>query len=82
MICVGADIISIYAGIKQDTHTFRELSRLQNMTYLGCEVYWIVTLWQEPPAPRELPEAMRTKIYTLQKQVERDLEKIREWRRK
>jgi hypothetical protein len=52
------------------------------MTYLGCEVYWIVTLWQEPPAPRELPEAMRTKIYTLQKQVERDLEKIREWRRK
>jgi hypothetical protein len=82
MICAAKDIVSNYAGIGRDTHIFREMGYIQVLAYLACEAYWIVTLWQEAPAPRELPEAMRTKIYTLQKQVESDLEKIRKWRGK
>jgi hypothetical protein len=79
LVCVATDIVSSYAGMSRDTHTFNQLGHLQIMTYLACETYWIVTLWQEAPAPRELPEAMRTKIYTLQKQVEYDLMRIRTW---
>jgi len=39
-------------------------------------------LWKEAPALRELPEAVRKKLYTLQKQVEDDLKKMRKWRRR
>ena len=31
------------------------LSHLRMAVYLGCLVYWIVTLWQEAPSPRALP---------------------------
>jgi hypothetical protein len=80
LVCVATDIVSSYVGINRSTHTFNELAHLQVLTYLACEAYWIVMLWQEAPAPRELPEAMRMRIYTLQKQVEYDLIRIRAWR--
>lgn len=82
MISAAKDIVSNYVGISRDPHIFNELGHIQVLAYVGCEAYWIVTLWQKAPEPRELPEAMRTRIYTLQKQVERDLEKIRKWRGK
>jgi hypothetical protein len=51
------------------------------LVFLACEAYWIAMLWKKAPEPRELPEAMRAQIYTLQKQVERDLARIRAWRK-
>jgi hypothetical protein len=80
LICAAEDIATTYAGIGRDTHIFSELGRLQVLAYITCELYWIVTLWQEAPAPQELPEAVRKKLYTLQKQVEDDLTRIRKWR--
>jgi hypothetical protein len=80
ILCLAMDIVTTYVGISHNTRVFSELARLKNLTYLGCETYWIAMLWQEAPAPRELPEAMRLKIYTLQKQVEYDLMRIRAWR--
>jgi hypothetical protein len=82
LICAATDIASNYNGIDRDTPTFTELGRIQVLAYLACEVYWIVTLWQEAPAPRELPDAVRMKLYTLQRQVEDDLNRIRKWRGK
>ena len=78
LICVAKDIV--YLGLGADSRIFRELDHVRILAYLGCEAYWIVMLWQEAPAPRELPEAMRTRIYTLQRQLEYDLIKIRAWR--
>lgn len=82
VICVAKDIVSNYVGISRDTHAFNELDHIKTLTYLACETYWIVTLWPEAPAPRELPEAMRMMIYTLERQVEYDLMRIRAWLRK
>jgi hypothetical protein len=79
MVCVAIDIVSRYLG--NDDHAYKVLSHIRIGTYLACEGYWIVTLWQEAPAPRELPESMLTQIYALQRQVEYDLAKIRDWRR-
>jgi hypothetical protein len=70
-----------YFGVSHDTHIYTALARVSVLTYLMCEAYWIVMLWREAPAPRELPEAMRMQIYSLQKQVEYDLIRIRSWRR-
>jgi hypothetical protein len=61
-------------------HIYAEASRVNVAAYLVCEAYWIVMLWAEAPAPKELPEAMRIQIYTLQRQVENDLIRIRSWR--
>jgi hypothetical protein len=82
LICAAKDIASNYVGIGRDTHMFDELAHLQVLTYVACEIYWIIMLWKDAPAPRELPEATRQKLYTLQKQVEDELNRIRKWRRK
>ena len=81
IFCVAMDVVVNYVGLSQHAHLYAELSHLRILTYLACEVFWIVMLWQEAPAPRELPESMRIQIYSLQKQVEYDLIKIRAWRR-
>jgi len=82
IVCAAKDIVTNYVGLSRDARVFHELDHLRVLAYLGCEAYWIVMLWQEAPPPRELPEAMRKKLYTLQKQVEDELNTIREWRRK
>jgi len=81
LICVAKDIVSNYFGLTGDNHTFKELDHVRVLAYLACEAYWIAMLWQEAPAPRELPEVMRTKIYTLQRELEYDLSRVRAWRR-
>jgi hypothetical protein len=80
IVCVILDSIANFVGLGPGHHTFTELSRIRGAFYLVCEVYWIVMLWAEAPAPRELPEALRIQIYSLQRQVENDLIRIRSWR--
>jgi len=82
IVCVAADIVLNYVSLSQHLLLDGRLSRFRRLTYLGCEAYWIVMLWQEAPAPRELPESMRAQIYALHKRVEYDLIRIREWRNK
>lgn len=80
IVCVTTTTIVNYVGLKDHGLLYNQFSHLQNLTYIGCEMFWIVMLWQEAPAPRELPESMRMQIYSLQKRVEYDLIKIRTWR--
>lgn len=82
IVCVAKGIIVNYVGLSQHAQLYTGLSHLRIVTYLACEAYWIVMLWKEAPALRELPEAVRKKLYTLQKQVEDDLKKMRKWREK
>ena len=81
IVCVAKGIIVNYVGMNQHVQIYAEMSHIRILAYLGCEAYWIVMLWQEAPAPRELPEFMRVQIFTLQRQVECDLMRIRSWRR-
>jgi len=80
-VCVATFTALNYLSAAQRNRLSTPISHIQIMTFLGCEIYWAVMLWQEAPAPRELPESMRIQIYTLQKQVEYDLMRIRTWRR-
>ena len=79
IVCVVTDAISSYFG--NEPHIFAVLASIRNTASIICEGYWIVMLWQEAPAPRELPESMLAQIYALQQQVEYDLARIRNWRR-
>jgi hypothetical protein len=55
----------------------QQLTLLRLTTYLVCVTYWIVVLWRDAPAPKELPEEMRRQLFTLQTRVEYDLRKLR-----
>jgi hypothetical protein len=79
IFCLAKDIAVNYAGLSQHANLYEQLSHLRILIYLGCEAFWMVTLWREAPLPRELPPLMRMQIYTLHKQVESDLTRIREW---
>jgi len=81
VVCVLLYTADNYFGLAQGSRVYDALSLFRRSIYAGCLGYWIVTLWQEAPAPRELPEAMRMQIYTLQRRVEYDLIRIRSWRR-
>lgn len=81
LVCVATSVIANYLISNRRTNLFKQLSHFEILTYLTCEIYWIVTLWQEGPVPRELPESMRIQIYTLQKEVENDLIRVRAWRK-
>ena len=80
IVCVVTTTIVNYVGLSNHVHLYNQFAHLETLTYIGCEVFWIVMLWQEAPAPRELPESMRTQIYVLQKRLEYDLIKFRTWR--
>jgi hypothetical protein len=88
-ISQGLGVYSIIGVLTEAGHStfgtnsriFATLSHLRITTYLICIGYWIVMLWQEAPAPRQLPEDMRGQLFTLQRRVEFDLQRLRAWRR-
>ena len=65
----------------RNTFSFQAVEYVRNATYLLCESYWIVMLWQNAPAPQELPEEIRIQLFTLQRRVEYDLRKLRALKR-
>jgi hypothetical protein len=82
LICVVFEAATNYFGLGNGEQAYTLLSDAEKFAYLGCAGYWLVTLWQEAPAPRELPDAVLMQIYTLQRRVENDLLHIRSWRRR
>ncbi len=51
------------------------------IVYLFCLLYWIVTLWQEAPQPRELPQKLLADLRTLNARVAYDLYTLRNWKK-
>jgi hypothetical protein len=80
LVSVAKDIVLNYVSLQQHVRLDTALSHLIILTYLACEIFWVVTLWQDAPAPRELPESMREQIYSLQRLVDYDLTRVRSWR--
>lgn len=64
-------------GMVRSLALSHQLTILRECTYLTCLGYWIVTLWCNAPAPRELPEEMRQQLFTVQKRLAYDLRRLR-----
>ena len=65
-----------YGGQVQEALTYS-----RKLVYLACLGYWIVTLWQDAPQPRELPAAMRAHLRALETQLADNLVTLRGWRK-
>ena len=54
-----------------------DLTLIRLTAYLVCVVYWIVMLWQDAPAAKELPEEMRRQLFSIASSVEYNLRQLR-----
>jgi hypothetical protein len=81
LVRVATAVVANYLISNRLADLFKKLSDFEILTYLTCEIFWVVMLWRNAPVPRELPESMRIQIYTLQKEVENDLIRARAWRK-
>jgi hypothetical protein len=70
-----------YFGLGHGGDKYALIANAESFSTLVFVSFWIVMLWREAPAPRELPDAMLMQIYTLQRRVESDLGRIKSWRR-
>lgn len=68
-------------GTGYKAHIDDLLSDARMLLYLGCLLYWIVTLWQQAPEPRELPDTLRKHLRVLQTRLAYDLYTFRSWRK-
>jgi hypothetical protein len=68
-------------GMSRGSALSKDLTFIRMATYLVCVTYWIVMLWRDAPAPKELPEQMRSQLFALQRSVEYDLRKLRALKR-
>jgi hypothetical protein len=66
-----------YFGRSQVAQSSILLSHIRMAVYLGCVIYWIITLYPDERPARELTREMREKLFTLQARVAYDLEQLR-----
>jgi hypothetical protein len=64
-------------GVERTSKISVDLSLMRMASYLICVAYWIVMLWRDAPAPRELPVVVRSQLMALQRLVEYDVRKLR-----
>jgi hypothetical protein len=64
-------------GMTRTSTLSHNLTLSRELTYLSCLAYWIVMLWRQAPAPRELTEEMRKQLLILQTSLEYDLSRLR-----
>jgi len=70
-----------YFGLSQKTGVYHHLSQMRIAVYIACVAYWIVTLWRDAPAPRELSGQMYRELFALQGLVGSQLQSLRSRRR-
>lgn len=66
-----------YFGVGEEIPAFLLLSHVRMTLYLGCVLYWIVTLSRDQLPSPAMPGALREKLFTLQSRVDYDLEVLR-----
>ncbi|MGA3225162.1 MAG: hypothetical protein ABSC65_15440 [Acidobacteriaceae bacterium] len=70
-----------YFGMGRELPVFILLSHVRMVAYLGCVSYWIINLWSDERPARTMTEQMRESIFTLQMQVEYQLQNLRSRKR-
>jgi hypothetical protein len=56
-----------YFGVTQGSRAYDNLSHGRIVVYLLCMTYWIVTLWRNPPLPREMTGLMRQQVSAIRR---------------
>ena len=81
LICIVTEAAHTYLGMDHDARISSAVSSFRIFSYLFTVGYWVVTLWVQAPAPRELPYELRAQLVILHRRLEGDLSRLRTWRR-
>ncbi len=83
----GLGVYSIFGILTDAAHTYFEadwskdtyatLSRIQITIYLGCILYWTVTLARKEPETLKLPPRLHEELFALQRRAAMMLESLR-----
>lgn len=68
-------------GMDHSARISAAFSYIRIASYLGCLSFWIVMLWRDAPASSPLPEEMRLQLFSFQRRLEYDLQRLRPWKR-
>jgi hypothetical protein len=60
------DAARTYVGTSRGAESFKFISQLQSGLYFVCLCYWTITLAQDEPVPRKLPEELHNELRALQ----------------
>jgi len=66
-----------YFGVGPSAQIYTTLSHVRMSAYLTCVGYWVVMLWREAPAGREMPGRFLSQLIQLKDVADSDLERIR-----
>jgi hypothetical protein len=77
MVDVVVETGHTYFGVRQSIQSYTTLSHIRIAVYLGCVLYWIVSLWRDTPPSQPLTESMRAQLFSLQRRAEYDLQSLR-----
>jgi hypothetical protein len=80
LACVLIAAARSYPIVMDKAGLLSTLTYLRIVGYLFIVVYWILSLWLDAPAPKELPEKMRSQLMVLHQNLEFSLLKLREWK--
>ncbi len=65
IVCFIMGTANNYFGTVHTTAIYHAVNQIRGYLSMAIGGYLIVTLWQEAPQPRELPDAMLMQIYTF-----------------
>jgi hypothetical protein len=66
-----------YFGLRSDTRAYVDLTHVRMVLYLVCVSYWIVMLWRDAPADREITEGMRRQLAAINAGAALGLQQLR-----
>jgi hypothetical protein len=66
-----------HSSLARNSSLFQALTFARMSAYLLCQTYWVVMLWRQAPAPKELSEEIRMQLFTLQRKLDYDLRRLR-----
>jgi len=64
-------------GLTGNDRLYDELSQLRMVLYLGCVLYWIVSLWRKAPPARRMPDHVRQQVSVIGQALESRLDILR-----
>jgi hypothetical protein len=77
MFSMLVDAVENFFGLATRAGVFHTLNHVRLGLFMVCLGFWIVTLWQEAPEPRELPARVNAQLIHLNRQTTALLQHLR-----
>jgi hypothetical protein len=71
------ETINTVFGLPGNGQRYDQLSRLRMVLYLGCVMYWIISLWRNAPPAGRMPDHVRQEVSVIRQALRSRLDGLR-----